>query len=164
MVQSNSYKTSKWHTPPYKDTHLPGSSHERQHLGTEPWPLQLLSATSGTFWYSCIQPQVRDRGVEQLLQWRPWELPFLFSPSAHTVDNQNGSNYHCIIGCFSQRLVAICSWFGTGDKATSGYIYSSVVGWSVIWWSQCHINGVSLIVWHGIMSVATCLALMDVLG
>ena len=131
MVQSNSYKTSKWQTPPYKHAYIPGSSHERQHWGTEPWPLQLLSATSGTFWYSCIQLQVRDREVEQLLQWRSWELPFLFSPSAHTVDNQNGSNYHCIIGCFSWRLVATCSWFGSGDKATSGHIYSSVVGWSV---------------------------------
>ena len=60
-------------------THLPGSSHKRQHLDTEPWPLQLLSATSGTFWYSCIQPQVRDRGVEQLLQCKSWELPFLLS-------------------------------------------------------------------------------------
>ena len=65
-------------------THSPDSSHERQHLGTEPWQLQLLSATSGTFWYSCIQPQVRDRGVEQLLQWRSWKLSLLFSPGAHT--------------------------------------------------------------------------------
>ena len=65
-------------------TNSPDSSHERQHLGTEPWTFQHLSATAGTLWHSCIQPQVRDREVEQLLQWRSWRLSFLFSPSAHT--------------------------------------------------------------------------------
>ena len=68
--------------------HPPGSSHERQHVGTDPWQLQLLSATSGTLWYS-FQLQVRDRRAEQPRQWRSWKLSFLFSHTCYT-DNRKG--------------------------------------------------------------------------